>query len=210
MDALRDFSIRPMGVHEAIVLALRNEERHFAETRWTDSLSTVKKRPWGGVTFGNRIVDSRRVLLKASPKAAFATIQRIGGQTGWYYGNWLWQLRGLLDWAVGGVGMRRGRRDSEQLRVGDVIDCWRVEAIDPPRRMVLAAEMRMPGRAWLQFDVAPDGEGSSICQTAQYDPVGLTGLVYWYALYPVHQVVFAGMLKGIARNTHEVCSGRLE
>lgn len=150
--------------------------------------------------FGSRIVDSRRIQVKASPKTAFAAIQRIGGKTGWYYGNWLWQLRGLMDLAVGGVGMHRGRRDPEQLRLGDVIDCWRVEAFDPPRRLTLSAEMRMPGRAWLQFDVEPDGEGSLICQTAQYDPVGLLGLSYWYALYPVHQFVFAGMLRGIERN----------
>lgn len=152
--------------------------------------------------FGSRIVDSRRIQVKASPKTAFAAIQRIGGKTGWYYGNWLWQLRGLMDWAVGGVGMHRGRRDPEQLRLGDVIDCWRVEAFDPPRRLTLSAEMRMPGRAWLQFDVEPDGEGSLICQTAQYDPVGLLGLSYWYALYPVHQFVFAGMLTRAMAQPH--------
>lgn len=203
MDALRDFHIRPMGVHDAIVLALRNEDRQFAETRWTDALSTVQKRNWGGIRFGNRLVDFRRILVKAPPDVAFATIQRIGGQTGWYYGDWLWQLRGLVDWAVGGVGMSRGRRDPEQLRVGDVIDCWRVEAFDPPRRLTLAAEMRIPGRAWLQFEVEPHDEGSLICQTALFDPIGLLGTMYWYALYPVHQVVFAGMLKGIARKAEE-------
>lgn len=198
-DALLDFAIRPMGVHDAIVLALRNEDREFSETRWTDAFSTVKRQDWGGVVFGSRIVDYRRVRAKTSAEAAFAAVERIGGQNGWYYGNWLWRLRGLLDWAVGGVGMNRGRRDPERLRVGDVVDCWRVEAIDPPRRLTLAAEMRMPGRAWLQFDVEPDGEGCLICQTAQYDPVGLMGLLYWYALYPVHRFVFAGMLEGISR-----------
>ena len=203
MDALRDFNIRPMGTRDAIVLALRNEDQQFAETRWTDALSTVQKRNWGGIRFGNRLVDFRRILVKAPPDVAFATIQRIGGQTGWYYGDWLWQLRGLVDWAVGGVGMSRGRRDPEQLRVGDVIDCWRVEAFDPPRRLTLAAEMRIPGRAWLQFEVEPHDEGSLICQTALFDPIGLLGTIYWYALYPVHQVVFAGMLKGIARKAEE-------
>jgi uncharacterized protein YbjT (DUF2867 family) len=203
-DALNDFTIRPMGVHDAIVLALQNEEQQFSETRWTDALSTVKKRTWGGVAFGNRIVDSRRIRVNASPEVTFATVQCIGGQTGWYYGDWLWQLRGLLDWAAGGVGMHRGRRHPEQLRVGDVIDCWRVEAFDPPRRLTLAAEMRMPGRAWLQFDVEPDGQGACISQTAQYDPVGLMGLAYWYTLYPIHQFVFAGMLKGIAGKVQEM------
>ncbi len=197
--ALDDFDIRPMGVREAIALALRNEDEQFSETRWTDAMSAASPRGWGGTAFGNRLVDSRQIRVNAPPEAAFAPIQRIGGQRGWYYGKRLWQLRGLIDWAAGGVGMHRGRRDPERLRLGDVIDCWRVEAFDPPRRLTLAAEMRMPGRAWLQFDVEPDGEGSVICQTAQYDPVGLTGLLYWYALYPVHQFVFAGMLAGIAR-----------
>lgn len=199
-DALDDFAVCPMGVHEAIVLALRNEDEQFSETRWTDALSASKMCKWGGVGFGNRLVDSRRIHVKASPEAAFAVIQRIGGQTGWYYGNWLWRLRGFADWAVGGVGMHRGRRDPEQLRLGDVIDCWRVEAFDPPRRVTLAAEMRIPGRAWLQFEVEPDGEGCFICQTALYAPAGLLGLLYWYSLYPAHQFVFEGMLTGIARN----------
>jgi uncharacterized protein YbjT (DUF2867 family) len=203
-EALNDFSIRPLGVHDAIVQALHNEDRQFAQTRWTDASSTTKKRAWGGVAFGNRLVDTRRIRTDASPEAVFAVIQRIGGQTGWYYGNRLWQARGLLDWVVGGVGMHRGRRDPEQLRLGDVVDCWRVEAFDPPHRLVLAAEMRLPGRAWLQFDVEPDGEGSRVSQTALYDPVGLTGLLYWYALYPVHQFVFAGMLNGIAARAGEV------
>jgi len=94
--------------------------------------------------------------------------------------------------------MHRGRRDPEHLRTGDVIDCWRVEAVEPLRKLLLTAEMRMPGRAWLQFEVEPEGTGAVICQTAQYDPVGLLGLAYWYALYPIHQFVFRGMLKGMA------------
>ena len=95
--------------------------------------------------------------------------------------------------------MNRGRRDAESLRVGDVVDCWRVESIDPPRQLRLTAEMKLPGRAWLQFEVEPDDEGSRIRQTALYDPAGWSGTLYWYVLYPVHQFVFAGMLRGIAR-----------
>jgi len=110
----------------------------------------------------------------------------------------------LLDWAIGGVGMHRGRRDPEQLRLGDVIDCWRVEEIDAPRLLRLFAEMRLPGRAWLQFEVTPEETGSQIVQTALYDPVGVLGLLYWYALYPIHQCVFAGMLKGVARKAREI------
>jgi hypothetical protein len=129
---------------------------------------------------------------------AFAPIERIGGLTGWYYGNILWQIRGWMDLLIGGVGMRRGRRDREHLQAGDVLDCWRVEAFEPGRRLRLAAEMKMPGRAWLEFEVAGEAGGSIIRQTAIFDPVGLWGLMYWYLVYPLHQLVFAGMLRGIA------------
>ncbi len=203
-DALRHFDIKPRTVHEAIMLALRKEDQEFTVTHWTDALSTVDKPNWGGVKFGNRIVDCRRRHVDVPPKAAFAAIERIGGRNGYYYANWLWKLRGLLDWAAGGVGMHRGRRDPERLRLGDVVDCWRVEAFDPPRQITLAAEMRLPGRAWLQFEVEPDGEGVVICQTAEYDPVGLLGLAYWYSLFIVHQFIFDGMLDGIAAAAQDI------
>lgn len=153
----------------------------------------------GGVRFGNRIVDVHTVRIDAPPEAAFALIRRIGGNTGWYYGNWLWRLRGWMDLIAGGAGMRRGRRDPERLRVGDVVDWWRVEAYEPNRRLRLAAEMRLPGRAWLEFEVTQGNSGSTIRQTAIYDPIGLGGLAYWYSLYPVHQLIFAGMLRRIAK-----------
>jgi hypothetical protein len=154
---------------------------------------------WGGARFGNRLIDSRSVRVAAPPPAAFAPIQRIGGATGWYYGNWLWRFRGWLDLLAGGVGMRRGRRDSEQLKAGDALDCWRVEAFEAGRTLRLAAEMKLPGRAWLEFEVTAEAEGSLIRQTAVFDPVGLAGLLYWYLVYPLHQLVFGGMLRGIAR-----------
>jgi tryptophan-rich sensory protein len=131
------------------------------------------------------------------PETAFAPIQSIGGRTGWYCANGLWRLRGWLDLLVGGVGLRRGRRDPVDLRVGDTVDCWRVESIEPGRRLRLFAEMRLPGRAWLQFEVEPAGTGSRVRQTAEFDPVGLAGLAYWYAVYPLHEWVFAGMLRRI-------------
>jgi hypothetical protein len=119
--------------------------------------------------------------------------------TGWYYADWLWTLRGWLDLLVGGVGMRRGRRDPEHVAAGDVIDCWRVEAVEPGRRLRLLAEMTLPGRAWLTFEVAPQDGGARITQTATFDPVGLAGLAYWYGIWPLHELVFRGMLRGIAR-----------
>jgi hypothetical protein len=133
------------------------------------------------------------------PAVAFAPIRRIGGRRGWYYGNALWRLRGLLDLPFGGAGMRRGRRDPERLLPGDTVDAWRVEAIEEDRLLRLAAEMWVPGRAWLQFEVAPDGDGSVIRQTAVFDPAGILGRAYWYAIAPLHGLVFRGMVRGIAR-----------
>ena len=137
--------------------------------------------------------------VAASPKEAFAAVCRIGGETGYHYADWLWRIRGYIDLLVGGVGLRRGRRSKTSLRVGDTLDFWRVEAIEPGRLLRLAAEMKMPGRAWLEFEVTADGTASTVRQTATFDPSGLLGRVYWYALYPFHQFVFHDMLHGVAR-----------
>jgi len=191
-------SIEPRGIREAIARALLNEDRELAMTRWSDALSSGAAPPhWGGVIFGSRIVDSRSVRTTWSAEEAFRPVRRIGGETGWYYGNGLWRLRGFLDLLAGGVGVRRGRRDPDSVVPGDALDFWRVEAFEPDALLRLAAEMKLPGRAWLQFEVEPDGDGSMLRQTAIFDPLGLLGLAYWYALYPVHQLVFAGMLRGI-------------
>ena len=199
-SALQRFGIQPQGVREAIALALRHEDRELAETRWSDALSVAGPlRDWGGVRFGNRLVDSRVAHVSAPPAQAFAAIRRIGGTTGWYHSNWLWRLRGGVDVLLGGVGMRRGRRTLDSLVVGDTLDWWRVEACEPDRRLRLAAEMKVPGRAWLEFEVDGEATGSTIRQTATFDPVGLFGLLYWYAVYPLHSIVFAGMLRGIVR-----------
>ncbi|MDX2032444.1 MAG: DUF2867 domain-containing protein [Blastocatellia bacterium] len=206
--ALRVFNVRPRGYREAIARAIRNEDREFAHTHWADALSSAgEQRGWGGVRFGARIIDSRIAYVKCPPARAFAPVRRIGGQTGWYYGDWLWRMRGWLDLLVGGVGLRRGRRDPEFPTVGAALDFWRVEAFEPERRLRLAAEMKLPGRAWLEFEVQGDNEASFIRQTAFFDPVGLPGLLYWYALYPLHQFVFAGMLRGIAAAAMRESSG---
>ena len=198
-SARRDFPIKPASMREAIAKSLRNEDEELAATRWSDALSSAGRiRDWGGTRFGNRLVDSRTVHVPVPPDRAFRPIAQIGGATGWYYANWLWRLRGFLDLLVGGVGLRRGRRDPRQLRVGDVVDWWRVEAIVPGQRLRLAAELVLPGRAWLEFEVSGDSLGSTIRQTAMFDPIGVAGLLYWYGVYPAHQFVFAGMLRGIA------------
>jgi uncharacterized protein YbjT (DUF2867 family) len=197
--ALQAFAVRPLGIAEAIRSAIKSEDCAFAMTRWSDALSSSGAMPvWGGVQFGSRLVDSRTVRVATTPDAAFVPIRRIGGKAGWYAWNGLWRLRGFLDLLVGGIGMRRGRRSDTSLRVGDTIDFWRVEALED-NLLRLVAEMKLPGRAWLEFEVTGDGSSSTIRQTATFDPVGLPGRAYWYALYPLHHLVFGGMLRGIAR-----------
>jgi len=199
-STLEIFPVHPRGIREAIAAAIRDEERGIAESHWYDALSSKGEgRNWAGVRFGNRFVDSRAREVNVRPEAAFAPIRRIGGETGWYAYDWLWRLRGFLDLLVGGVGMRRGRPAPDTLHVGDALDFWRVEAYEPNRILRLAAEMRLPGRAWLEFEVVPRNGASTIRQTALFDPVGLFGLVYWYSLYPLHSLVFSSMLRGIAR-----------
>ncbi len=199
-QALQDFSIRPRGMSEAIQRALANEDEEFATTRWNDALSMQgQSAGFGGVKFGQRIVDSRSVKVRTTPDRAFTPIRRLGGRTGYYYGDRLWKLRGLMDLVVGGAGLRRGRRNPEYALPGETIDFWRVEAYEPDHLLRLYAEMKVPGRAWLQFEVEPIEGGTLIRQTALYDPAGLLGLAYWYLLYPAHQFVFRGMLHGIAR-----------
>jgi uncharacterized protein YbjT (DUF2867 family) len=205
------FAIHPRPLREAIARALVNEDREFATTRWSDAYSSAGMLgSWGGTRFGSRLVDSRTTEVTLPPEKAFAPIRRIGGRTGWYFANWLWSVRGFLDLLVGGVGVRRGRRDTENLRVGDPLDFWRVELYEPPKLLRLHAEMKLPGRAWLEFEVKGDERGSTIRQTAIFDPVGLLGLLYWYGIYPLHQLVFAGMLRNIARAAVQIDASRLE
>lgn len=197
-SALTAFPVQPMSLESAIHRALSKEDQEFATTRWQDAVSSSEApRRFGGEQFGNRLVDCRTIEVDLSPEQAFAPIQRIGGKTGWYYGNFLWRIRGFLDLLVGGPGLRRGRRHPTELNVGDTLDCWRVEKIDAPNQLRLYAEMRLPGRAWLEFTVSPKGQGCEITQTAMFDPVGLFGLCYWYSIWPLHQFIFAGMLRRI-------------
>lgn len=198
--AARDvFAVKPHGLPEAIERTLAREDRDFAETLWGSVLPAEPSSRWGGMAVSGRMVASRVRYVQASPHEVFAPIQRIGGPTGWYGVDWFWRLRGSLDKVRGGEGMRRGRIDPDRLDVGDPVDFWRVERIDFGRRLLLAAEMKLPGRLWLQFEVSANGGRTEIRQTTVFDPAGYVGLVYWYVLYPVHHTIFAAMLRGLDR-----------
>jgi uncharacterized protein YbjT (DUF2867 family) len=185
-SALAEFTVRPVGYREAIAAALRAEDQ-FDDWAAPPAASS------------SRFVHSLEITVKTSPERAFAPIRRIGGSTGWYYANWLWRLRGIVDIWMGGLGLSPGRRDPDQLEVGDIVDCWQVEACEANHRLRLAARMKLPGRAWLEFRVDGSDSGSVIRQTAVFDPRGVAGRAYWYATYPVHRILFAGMLKQIGR-----------
>jgi uncharacterized protein YbjT (DUF2867 family) len=194
------FGVRPVSVAEAIRAALENEDREHAQTRWCDALSSAatRRRAFGGTKIGRRLVDVRELAVAATPAQAFAAVERIGGANGYFAHDWLWKLRGFLDLLVGGVGLRRGRRHPTRLALGDVVDCWRVEVLERGRRLRLAGEMKLPGRAWLDFEVVPAPGGARIRQVASFDPLGFAGLAYWFSVYPAHAFVFRDMLAGIA------------
>jgi hypothetical protein len=199
-SAKKFFGVNPMGIEESIALSLANEDQEFAQTHWSDAFSsTGPQKNNAGVRFGNRLIDTQEIEVAVDPEKAFSPIQRIGGKVGWYYADYLWGIRGFLDRLLGGIGLRRGRRDPHDLRVGDAIDFWRVEVFESNRRLLLYAEMKLPGRAWLEFTVSPSPRGSLIKQHAIFDPIGVTGLLYWYSFYPLHYFIFRGMISKIAK-----------
>lgn len=192
--------IVPRPTSQAIAEAIRDANQ--PPTRWADALPAVRRTTDTpsprGAGEGPRVYDARQIHIPVPPHQAFAPIQRIGGTTGWYSWGWLWVLRGWLDLLVGGVGVRRGRRHPVDLRPGDTLDFWRVEDIEPGRLLRLRAEMRLPGRAWLEFRVEADGSGSVVRQVATFEPRGVLGRLYWLVLSPFHRLVFPGMLRRIA------------
>jgi uncharacterized protein YbjT (DUF2867 family) len=193
--------IHPLGYQEAVELALGDLDAHAVETSWSDALVTSQGDvvPVTLTTQAGMILERRQLATTASAEQLYAMVSRLGGDTGWLYYDWAWRVRGALDRLVGGVGLRRGRRDPVDLRPGDAVDFWRVEAAEPGQRLLLRAEMKVPGRAWLQFEMAPHGEGKTrLSQTAVFAPKGLSGLAYWYLLYPIHRLIFSGMIRKIA------------
>jgi uncharacterized protein YbjT (DUF2867 family)/uncharacterized protein YndB with AHSA1/START domain len=189
---------RLLGVRESIRLALDAEARSDVESTWAAAGPVPGDPDWAG---GDMFEDSREVVIAATPETVFDVLTRLGGRQGWFRYNRLWRLRGLLDRLAGGPGSRRPRRDPQRLSWGDVLDFWRVSEIERGRRLTLRAEMRLPGEAVLDFELTALNTGQAprtrLVQTARFRPRGLAGLAYWYAVWPFHGAVFAGLLRGI-------------
>lgn len=199
--------IQPITYREAVELALRRLRVGDIESAWSDALATSRGDVPPVILKNDQgmIVERRQAVVEANSEHIFRVVSGMGGKRGWFYANWTWEIRGLLDRAVGGVGLRRGRRDPDVLRVGDALDFWRVEAVEETRLVRLRAEMKVPGRAWLQFEIQPLENGTSqLSQTAFFAPKGLWGLLYWYVLYPIHTLIFSGMIRGIVLRAEQL------
>jgi uncharacterized protein YbjT (DUF2867 family)/uncharacterized protein YndB with AHSA1/START domain len=207
-DAARQIfpDIKPIGYEAALSKALANLEAGHVETSWADSLisSCGDVRPVELTSDEGMQIERRQVVVNAPPADVYAIFSGIGGNRGWFYADWLWRLRGVADRLVGGPGFRRGRRHPDEVRVGDALDFWRVEAVEPGRLLRLRAEMKLPGRAWLQFEALPRDTGQTLLiQTAYLAPKGLSGLVYWYGLYPFHGAIFGNMAREIGERAED-------
>lgn len=196
--------IKPMGYHLAVERALKRLNAGTIESRWSDSV-TSSQGDVPSVVLSNQegmIVEQRQKVVEASPEQVYREFTALGGERGWLYMDWAWQVRGIIDRMFGGVGLRRGRRDAFDLRVGDALDFWRVESVQFPNLIRLRAEMKVPGEAWLQFKASPRGTNKTLLvQTAYFAPKGLAGFLYWYLLYPIHSLVFSGLINSLARQT---------
>jgi hypothetical protein len=207
--------IHPVDYRTAVQEALASLRMGAIESMWTDALASSRgQREGRAVADGAGVLSTgRQRLVKAPPGRVFAVFVGIGGKRGYGSLDWAWRLRGAVDRLVGGVGLRRGRRDPDSLRVGDALDFWRVEAVVPGVLVRLRAEMKLPGSAWLQFEAVPRDQGATLLvQTAFFSPRGVAGLLYWYLLFPVHGLVFSGMIRKLAAraeaNTLAVGPGR--
>lgn len=194
--------IQPMDYQTAVQLALKNLDAGQVETAWSDALVTSRGDiPPVVLTIQDGIIiERRRQVVKAPAAAVYRAFTALGGEQGWLYADWAWRMRGILDRMAGGVGFRRGRRHPHEVRAGDALDFWRVEVVEPGRLLRLRAEMKVPGDAWLQFETKPQtGEETLLVQTAFFAPKGLSGFLYWYLLYPIHGLIFSGLIRNLAR-----------
>ena len=191
--------IEPIPYQTAVALALEKLDADQVETTWSDALITNQKGQTVILsTDAGMITEHREKIVDASPAQVFHVVSSVGGEKGWPSFNWAWKLRGLMDRVVGGSGLRRGRRHPHELRVGDAVDFWRVEKVEDARVLLLRAEMKVPGRAWLQFETqALENDRTRVAQTAFFAPKGLAGLLYWYVLYPIHGLIFSRMIRNI-------------
>ena len=207
-EAVRMMPHRCLTIREAMDAALERMHAGDVETAWSDAGVMPGDPAWAG---GTEFEDRRETIIEAPPEAVWSSVCAIGGSRGYYGSDWLWRARGFLDRMVGGPGLRRGRRHARELRAGDALDFWRVSAIDPPRALALRAEMRLPGVAVLSLRVEPestDPPRTRLIMTARFVPRGLAGIAYWYAVLPVHGIVFRTMLRGIARSAMEPRASR--
>jgi uncharacterized protein YbjT (DUF2867 family) len=196
-----------IDVDGAVTLALSNVSSNTVSTRWSDA--TLPTAPWQKAQSdpewaGEMLLKDKKVrTTDASIKSLWEAIEEIGGENGWYGADFLWYLRGLLDRMIGGVGLRRGRRDPIHLRVGESLDFWRVESLVPEQSLKLYAEMILPGKAWLEFRISklPNGQ-SEVVQEASFSPRGLGGQLYWYAVLPFHIFVFPTMIRNLIRSAN--------
>ena len=194
--------IHPLPYHQAVRRAILRTDSNTVETSWSDALVTSMGEIGTPVILGNTegfYIERREQVVDASPEACYLAFTSLGGDTGWLFWDWTWSIRGWMDESVGGVGLRRGRRHATDLRVGEAVDFWRVEALEPNRLMRLRAEMKVPGRAWLECQVKPITDGKSLLQiNALFEPKGVSGPLYWYCLYIPHVFIFSGMARKIA------------
>lgn len=200
-DAARLMPHARLSVRAAIDAALGKRADGDVETAWSDAGPIPGDPDWAG---GRVFIDRRSIHVEADATDLFAVVSRIGGDVGYFAADWLWRLRGVMDRLVGGPGLRRGRRSPDKLAFGEAVDFWRVTGLESGRRLELRAEMRLPGEATLTFEVTPDGAGCRLTQTARFRPRGLAGIAYWYAVAPLHGIVFDGMLRGIRRKAESL------
>ena len=199
--------IEPRDYGAAAVGVIDDLDAGRIETAWSDAQGTSNssERPVRLETQEGMILELRWRKVAAPIMAVYKVVSGIGGDRGWYHANWLWWLRGMIDRALGGSGLRRGRRHPDNLRIGDALDFWRVEALEEGRLLRLRAEMKLPGQAWLQYKVWEGDDGAThLEQTAAFIPKGLAGLAYWHALYPLHGWIFSGMVREIAKRSLDV------
>lgn len=201
-SAQKLFNVKLIPYAHAVQQALERTGEGEVESFWDGAQPGLAAGRTRKVTEG-MFIEQRRLETEAKPEALYATFAGIGGKHGWYYGNWLWALRGWLDRLAGGVGMRRGRPGGDgEIQHGDVLDGYRVETVEAGRLIRLRNEMKAPGPAWMQFEVQRSNSGKTLfIQTAFFEPHGLAGLAYWYGLFPFHQLIFNGLARAIIRYT---------